>query len=140
MGKMVLEIKDIAPDRDTIEINGKSYELMQMGDFSLRQSADVRRLGDGVLAGIGEMSKLTPEKAGQLEDLLNSLIMLILKGIGPEAVEKLSFKNKNAIIMVFWKAAIEQNREKAAEAQTSPEIQTGATSSQDSVGTTEAIQ
>lgn len=104
MGKLVLTIEDIAPDRDTVEIHGKSYELMQMDDFSLSKNAEVRRQGDMVLKAMQNLGTMDAEELHAFEDTLNGLIGNILRDIPKEVVEALPYKHRAALLVAFWQA------------------------------------
>ena len=118
MGKLVLSIDDIAPDRDTVEIHGKSYELMQMDDFSLSKNAEVRRQGDKVLKAMQDLGAMTPEALQDFEETLNGLIGNIIREIPADIVAALPYKHRASLLVAFWQAVATQGKVGTAEKET----------------------
>lgn len=115
MGKCVLTLDELEPDRDTIGIKGVEYQLLSYDDFGLRENAAIRKLGRSVLDNMQKIADLDEAQLGKFETELDSLICKILKDIPADIVAGLVFKHKAAILTAFWQAVVtRRDRETAA--------------------------
>jgi len=111
MGNMVLRIDDVEPDRDTIEISGKSYELLGYEDFGLIDNARLRKNGQLILGDMGKLDELDEAGLRTFEDRIESMICRVLNGLEPEVAKALPYKHKAAILTAFWQAVVKRSQE-----------------------------
>jgi len=107
MGKLLVTMDTLEPDRDYIEIDGANYFMRAPEELSLTENARLRKLSKGVLAGIngedidvGDLAQI-----GSYSDDVMGMVVLAL----PDAVrDKLRPEQKLAIIRAFTSGVSER--------------------------------
>jgi hypothetical protein len=132
MGKNVLTLDTMEPDRDFIEIDGKPYSLRGDGELSLTELARIRRASKKVVEK-GLSIDSSEEEMAEVEGFSNQMLDIILVGLPPEVRDKLTATQKLQIMQAFTTAA--SLRRAGAKAE---ESRTGEGSSQGSADSTEA--
>jgi hypothetical protein len=130
MGKTVLTLDTIDPDRDCIEIDGKKYELRNEEELSIKESARLRKLGQ--YASIGKDA--TEEQLLEIESSVDAIIRIIVADIPQDVLDKLNWKHKFSILSAFMTVA--SSRRAGAMAGGNGSLQTTEGSSQGSGGST----
>lgn len=108
MGKPLLTLETLAPDRPTIAIDGTEYELAMPGEFSLRQEAEnarILRKGTALLERAQKEAgeTLEPKLEADVEELLGEVTAVILHA-PPEVLGRLHWRQKLAVIQAFEQA------------------------------------
>ena len=117
MGKSLLTLDTLEPDRDFIAINGTSYSLRGDDELSLTQVARIRRLSTEVAAAnISEDA--TEDDMVKVENYVNSILDTIVIGLLPDLRDKLRSDQKFQIVQAFTTAASLRRAEIAAETPT----------------------
>jgi hypothetical protein len=115
MGKALLTLSALEPDRDFIVINDKSYFLRVDDELSIVQLARIRGVAVRISGiGTGETSE---EDARKIEDQVNAMLDLILLDFPAEVRDKLTPGQKLQILRVFTDAAV-RRRDAAAKSRT----------------------
>ena len=113
MGKAILTLDTIAPDRDFIVIDGKSYQLRGDDELSLTEVAKIRQLSKTVLTkDIGEDS--TEQDIEVVEDYANQVLGMIVLGLPADVRDRLSATQKFAVVRAFSAAASSRRARAAA--------------------------
>jgi hypothetical protein len=133
MGKSVLTLDTIEPDRDFIVINEKPYYLRGDEELSLKEIARIRRTSKKVLEKGLDIDS-TEEEMAEIEGFANQILAIILIDLPPEIRDKLSTMQKFQVVQAFTSAASSKRAGTKAE-QGSP---TTEGSLQGSEGSTEA--
>jgi hypothetical protein len=133
MGKSVLTLDTIEPDRDFIVINEKPYYLRGDEELSLKEIARIRRTSKKVLEKGLDIDS-TEEEMAEIEGFANQILAIILIDLPPEIRDKLSTMQKFQVVQAFTSAASSKRAGTKAE-QESP---TTEGSLQGSEGSTEA--
>ena len=117
MGKSLLTLDSMEPDRDFITINGDPYQLRGDDELSLTQVARIRRLSKEV-AEKGISEEATEDDMTKVETYINSILDTIVIGLLADVRDKLKPDQKFAIVTAFTTAA--SSRRAAAQAETQP--------------------
>jgi hypothetical protein len=131
MGKNVLTLDTLEPDRDFIEIDGKHYSLRGDGELSLVELGRMRRMSKKVMEREIDIDS-TEEEMAEIEGFANHMLAIILVDLPPEVRDKLSSTQKIRIVSAFTTVA----SSKRAGAKAEEESRTGEGSSQGSEGST----
>ena len=116
MGKSLLTLDTLEPDRDFININETAYFLRGYDELSLTQVARIRRLSSEVAAAnIPEDS--TEDDMMKIENYVNSILDTIVIGMLPDIRDKLRSDQKFQIVRAFTTAASLRRAEATAESQ-----------------------
>lgn len=132
MGKNVLTLDTMEPDRDFIEIDGKSYSLRGDGELSLTELARIRRASKKVVEKGLDIDS-TEEEMGEVEGFSNQMLAIILIDLPSEVRDKLTATQKLQVVQAFTTVASLKRAGAKAE-----ESRTGEGSSQGSADSTEA--
>lgn len=111
MGKSVLTLDTIEPDRDFLTINEKPYFLRGDMELSLTQVARIRRLSLEFAELKGETSE---EEVLKIEGHMQEILDMIVIGLPAEVRDKLTLRQKTEIVRVFTTAS---NMRRQAEAE-----------------------
>lgn len=117
MSKCILDLDTLEPERDTVRVEGREYEVLTYEDFSLRENARLRKIGNIVLEKMIDPESLeTDEDEAQFEEQLDGFLAMVVKGIPEEKVKALPYPKKAALLSAFWKAvANRRTRDATAE-------------------------
>jgi hypothetical protein len=133
MGKEILTLDTLEPDRDFIVVNKASFFLRGDDELSLTQIARIRRLSKTVLEkGISEDS--TEQDMVEVERYADEILGMIVLDLPAEVRDKLSTMQKFQIVRAFMTAAA-QRRAKTAAGESAGRLTTDG-SSPDSSGST----
>jgi hypothetical protein len=124
MGKQILVIDDIAPDRDIVTIRGVNYELLTYDDFGLADNATLQRLGRRVVAAMSHIAEIKEKEIPAFEADLDAMIGKILKDIPEDVAKGLNYRQKAAVLTAFWKAVVEASKKTSATAEMTTEVTT----------------
>ena len=114
MGKSVLSLDSLEPDRDFITINGNPYSLRGDDELSLTQVARIRRLSKEI-AEKGISDEATEEEMTKVEGYVNSILDTIVIDLKADVRDKLHPDQKFAIVTAFTTAASLRRAEATAE-------------------------
>lgn len=128
MGKVILTIDDIAPDRDRISVHGKEYELKTLDDFGLVANAEVRRLGNAIVADMQQVGSMDESGLADFETRLNAFLGKLIIGISPDEIAAMPYKHRASCLVAFWKSVVEMSRLATEATKAIEGRQTGATS------------
>lgn len=104
MGKSVLTLDTIEPDRDFIVVNKEPYYLRGDEELSLKEIARIRRTSKKVLEKGLDIDS-TEEEMAEIEGFANQILAIILIDLPPETRDKLSTMQKFQIVQAFTSAA-----------------------------------
>lgn len=130
MGKSVLTLDTIEPDRDFIVINEKPYYLRGDEELSLKEIARIRRTSKKVLEKGLDIDS-TEEEMAEIEGFANQILAIILIDLPPEIRDKLSTMQKFQVVQAFTSAASSKRAGTKAE-QESPTTEGSLQGSEDS--------
>jgi hypothetical protein len=116
MGKALLTLSALEPDRDFIVINEKSYFLRGDEELSIKQLARVRGVALKI-AGLGT-EETSEEDAGKIEEQVDAMLDLIIMDFPAEVRDKLTPGQKLQIMRVFTAAAVRRQIAAAGKNQT----------------------
>ena len=118
MGKNVLTLDTMEPDRDFIEIDGKSYSLRGDGELSLTELARIRRASKKVVEKGLDIDS-TEEEMGEVEGFSNQMLAIILIDLPSEVRDKLTATQKLQVVQAFTTvASLKRAGAKAEESRT----------------------
>ena len=104
MGRQVLTIDMLEPDRDFIAINKQPYYLRMDIELSLTQIAKIRRLSKAVMEhGITEDS--TEDDVLRVEAFANEVLAIVVIDLPEDVRDKLSTLHKFQIVQAFMTVA-----------------------------------
>jgi hypothetical protein len=103
MGKSVLSLDTLEPDRDFIDIDGKPFYLRSDDELSLAEVAKIRRLAKKVNDGMAETA--TDEQLMQVEGYADSVLDILVVDLPAEMKGKLKSNQKFQIVTAFTTAA-----------------------------------
>jgi hypothetical protein len=136
MGRELLTLDTLEPDRDFVAINGKPYYLRNDEELSLVEIARVRRLSKSVMEK-GSLLDLEDAELAQVDEYANQILEVIILGLEPELLGKLSTSQKFMISRAFMTAS--SKRRAGTQAQAGEARPTTDSSSPGSSGSTEAV-
>lgn len=110
MGKSLLTLDTLEPDRDFIQINEAQYFLRAEGELSLTQIARIGRLSKQMSSAMTEGNG-DVESAEKVEANVNEILRLIVVDFPGTVIDQLNFGQKFQIVQVFTEAA---NRRRTA--------------------------
>lgn len=110
----LLELSTLAPERPTVLIDGKLYELATANDLGLGDQQFMFSRGRR-LAELMELPKLASAQAKELTMIVDKMLHLAVRDLPDAIAEKLSAMQKIQLVTAFTKASPEL-REAAAEA------------------------
>jgi hypothetical protein len=114
MGKSLLTLDTLEPDRDFISVDGKAYYMRGDDELSLTQFARIRRLSSEVAAS-GIADEASEEDMTKVENYINSILDVIILGMLPDVRDKLTPKQKFQVVEAFTTAASSRRAEATAE-------------------------
>ena len=112
MGKSVLTLDTIEPDRDFITIDGKPYSLRIVDELGAAGLSKLKRLSSEVAE---KRSSLVEEDAGRVETAANDVLAIIVVDLPDDIRDKLRLSQKTAIVEAFTAVASRKRAEKATE-------------------------
>jgi hypothetical protein len=104
MGRSVLTIDTLEPDRDFIVINKQSFYLRENAELSLLQMAKVRKLGRAVVDKGFDLDA-TEEDIQRIEEFANEALEIIVVDLPNEIRDKLTTLWKFRIVQAFTDVA-----------------------------------
>lgn len=131
MTKPLLTLTTLEPERQTVAIDGASYELALPGDFGIAAQAKLARMQRRVNALIKREDELSDAELDELGQLVDALVSLLLPALPAETLGMLRDSQKLQIVNVFTTAA-------GITGENPSPIPTSETLSPDSSGSTEA--
>jgi hypothetical protein len=105
MGRKIIGLDTIEPDRDFIAIDEKPYSLRSEEELSLRQLARVRRSALVIVEKTRKLDTATDEEMAETEGLIDGVIGLIVIDLPAELLGKLNLTQKYKIVTAFMTAA-----------------------------------
>lgn len=116
MGKTLLTLDTLEPDRDFITINADAYYLRGDDELSLTQVARIRRLSKEI-SEKGVSQDATEEDMIKVENYVNSVLDTIVIGLKADVRDRLKYDQKFAIVNAFTAAAASRRAGLTAEIQ-----------------------
>lgn len=115
MTEPLLDLTTLAPDRESIFIDGQPYELIAPREASLRENAIIDRCRRALNLVSEQVDKtLTPEKRKQADKVITAALATAVRVLVPDAPDdvlaKLNDNQRLAIVQAFTRAA-RQKRE-----------------------------
>jgi hypothetical protein len=109
VGRKILTIDMVEPDRDFIVINGKPYYLRNNDELSLVEIARIRRLSKTIKEKGLDMD-LDGEEANilEVEDYVNQVLDVVVLGLGYDLRDRLNIVQKFSITRAFLTASSER--------------------------------
>lgn len=123
MGKELLVLDALEPDRDFITINGTAYFLRCQEELSISEIARIRRESQAVLDS-GAASEMNEEDAKKAESFINDIIATVVLHLDGDLLTKLTTDQKFKIVSAFTAVAALKRAEAVTEG-TSPPITGG---------------
>jgi len=116
MGKSVLTLETIEPDRDFITIDGKEYSLRNADELSLADLSMIRRLANELVEkGKGLNIDSSPADIARIESATNETLAIIVLSLPDEVRDKLRQSQKTSIVEAFTAVASKKRAAKATE-------------------------
>lgn len=103
MGKSVLTLDTIEPDRDFIAIDGKPFYLRADDELSTSGIAKVRRLAKRVSAGLSDDA--TDEQIAEMDGYADKILDVLVIDLPAEMKGRLNSAQKLQIVSAFMTAA-----------------------------------
>lgn len=103
MSKCILDLDALDPERETVKLDGKEYEIYSFEDFSLKENARLRKVGATILDG-----QIAPDSVAdeaEYEKQLDSFLSIVVPGVSVETMKAMSYAKKLALLTAFWIAA-----------------------------------
>jgi hypothetical protein len=113
MGKSLLTLETLHPDRDFITINEQPYYLRGEGELSLMEIARIRALSKKVIER-GMSIDSTEQDMAEIEAFANDVLGIIVLEFPPEVRDKLSTLQKFSIVQAFTTVASSKRAGSAA--------------------------
>lgn len=88
--------------REQVRIDGKTFDLMPLGDLSVTEQAKVRRHGERLAAIEEKGEAATPEDDREYEDRLRSLARMALPDAPAGVIKKLGLGQVRALVTAFF--------------------------------------
>jgi len=105
----------LEPERDTVKIGGKEYELLSYEDFSIKENAKLRKTGTAIITAMEKLEELDEEGQIQFEESINEFLCKVVSGVPKEIVGAMNYRKRTALLMAFWRAVADRRtRETAA--------------------------
>lgn len=124
MGKELLTLDALEPDRDFITINGKPYYLRGRGELSISEIARIRRESQAVVDS-GINADMSEEDAKKVESFLNDIVGTMILSIGGDLISKLTTLQKFQIVSTFTAVAPSRGAGTKTESQGPPPTTAG---------------
>lgn len=110
MSKCILDLDALDPERETVKLDGKEYEIYTYEDFSLKENARLTK----ILGGLIEPDSIADET--EYEERLASFLSIVVPGVSVETIKAMPYAKKSALLTAFWKAAVNRRtRDTAAQ-------------------------
>jgi hypothetical protein len=139
MGKSLLTLDTLEPDRDFIEIDKKSYSLRAQDELSLTEIARIRRMSQKVIDK-GLNADSTEEDMAEIEGFANQVLSLIVVELPDDIRDKLKTPQKFQIVQAFTAAASSRRAgTKAGETGSQPITAGSSPGSSDSTSTDQSL-
>ena len=103
MSKCILDLDALDPERETVKLDGKEYEIYTYEDFSLKENARLRKVGTKILDGLIDPDSIADET--EYEEQLASFLSIVVPGVSVETIKAMPYTKKSALLTAFWKAA-----------------------------------
>jgi hypothetical protein len=107
MGKELLTLDAMEPDRDFITINGKQYDLREQDELSLSELARIRRESRTVVDA-GSAAEMSEEDAKKFETFLDDIVKTVVIGLEASVIDKLRSAQKIQIVSAFMAVAAQK--------------------------------
>jgi len=100
----ILDLDKFQPDAKTVRIDGDEYRLLLPNDLTLREQKYCQYVFHRVSkASAADDEKFDERRAGELDELINNTIAIILPDVPKETLAKITQRQKMAIIEA-WSA------------------------------------
>ena len=119
MGKSLLTLDTLEPDRDFITIDDAPYYLRVNDEMSLSEVARIRRLSKRVL-DVGTNIDSAELEIRELESCVDEILGIIMVAMPVEVIGKLTTTQKHQIISAFTAVASSRGAGAKTEKQSQP--------------------
>jgi hypothetical protein len=106
MGKKVLTLDTMEPDRDFIVVNEKPYFLRVDEELSLKQIAKLRRNSRIMAEKIEKLDTSTDDEVTEIEGMVDDMLDMVIMEFPPEIRAKLTVTQKYQVVSAFTTAGV----------------------------------